>query len=144
MVAYHEDVLRRMDLESPAAFQQTEGTVGRRDRPATPGCADGDGGVQGMTSLLTLGDRDSLMLGPLQIDGCSEVYRIKRSIILSEPGMLCEMFATLGLEGDGTPGEQVIGLSNVTPEDFEMLVHFYNDYGSVTLQQSLSLTELTH
>lgn len=84
-------------------------------------------------------DWDSLTSNPSQIDGYNEVYRIKKSIILSEPGMLCEMFTALGLGGDGTSEEQAVGLSDIVPEDFETLVHFYNDYGSVTLQQSLPL-----
>ena len=54
-------------------------------------------------------------------------------MILSEPSMLCEMFTTLGLGGDGMSEEQAIRLNNVMPEDFETLVHFYNDFGSVTL-----------
>jgi len=57
--------------------------------------------------------------------------------------MLCEMFAALGLGGDGTSEEQAIRLNDVTPEDFETLVHFYNDFGLVMLQQSLPLSELT-
>lgn len=52
-------------------------------------------------------------------------------MILSEPGVLCEMFSTLGLEGDGTSEEQAIKLNDVIPEDFETLVHFYNDFGLV-------------
>ena len=59
---------------------------------------------------------------------------LKKSMVLSEPGMLCEMFAALGLGGDGTSEEQAIRLNDVTPEDFEMLVHFYNDFGLVMLQ----------
>ena len=43
-VAYHKDVPQGTDFESPTGFQQAEGTVGRRDRPTTPSCADGDGG----------------------------------------------------------------------------------------------------
>jgi len=73
----------------------------------------------------------------LQIDGYSKVHWIKKSTVLSEPGMLCEMFAALGLEADGTSEEQAIRLSDVIPEDFETLVHFYNDFGLVILQQSL-------
>ena len=60
--------------------------------------------------------------------------------------MLCEMFATLGLEGDGMSEERAIGLNDVMPEDFEMLVHFYNDFEFVMpLQTSLpsGLTRLT-
>jgi len=38
------------------------------------------------------------------------------------------MFATLGLESDGRSEEQAIKLNNVTPQDFETLVHFYNDF----------------
>lgn len=45
--------------------------------------------------------------------------------------MLCEMFATLGLGGEGTSEEQAIGLNNVSPEDFGVLVHYYNDFRSV-------------
>ena len=62
------------------------------------------------------------------------MYLLKKSMVLSEPGMLCEMFAALGLGGDGTSEEQAIRLNDVTPEDFEMLVHFYNDFGLVMLQ----------
>ena len=65
------------------------------------------------------------------------MYWIKKSMVLSEPGMLCEMFAALGLEADGTSEEQAIGLNDVIPEDFETLVHFYNDFGLVVLQHSL-------
>jgi hypothetical protein len=57
--------------------------------------------------------------------------------------MLCEMFATLGLEGGGTSEEQAIKLNNASPEDFESLVHYYNDLQSVTLSRSLSFGELT-
>ena len=57
--------------------------------------------------------------------------------------MLCEMFATLGLEGEGTSEEQPIRLNNVTPEDFEALVHYYSDFQLVTPSQSLSFDELT-
>lgn len=56
---------------------------------------------------------------------------MKKSLVLSEPGMLCEMFATLGLNGEGTSEEQAIGLNGVLPTDFEMLVHHYNDFQSV-------------
>lgn len=49
-------------------------------------------------------------------------------MILSEPGMLCEMFATLGLEGEGMSEEQAIRLDDVAPEDFEMLVYYYNEF----------------
>jgi len=42
--------------------------------------------------------------------------------------MLCEIFATLGLEGEGMSEEQAISLDGVEPEDFEMLVHYYNDF----------------
>jgi hypothetical protein len=45
--------------------------------------------------------------------------------------MLCEMFATLGLEGEGMSEERAIGLTDVVPEDFKMLVHYYNDFQSV-------------
>jgi hypothetical protein len=48
------------------------------------------------------------------------------------------MFATLGLEGEGKSEEQIIRLNNVTPEDFETLVHYYNDFQLVILFQSLS------
>jgi len=72
------------------------------------------------------------------------VHWIKKSTVLSEPGMLCEMFAALGLEADGTSEEQAIRLNDVIPEDFETLVHFYNDFGLVILQQLLQLSELTH
>jgi hypothetical protein len=47
--------------------------------------------------------------------------------------MLCEMLAALGLGGGGSSEEQAIRLNNVTPEDFEKLVHFYNDFESVML-----------
>lgn len=47
--------------------------------------------------------------------------------------MLCEMFATLGLEGEGMSEEQAISLDGVEPEDFEMLVHYYNDFQLVIL-----------
>ena len=57
--------------------------------------------------------------------------------------MLNGMFATLGPEGDGTSEEQPIRLSNVTPEDFEMLVHFYNDFESVAPSQLSPSSELT-
>lgn len=72
------------------------------------------------------------------------MYWIKKSTILSEPGILCEMSTTLRLEGDGTSEEQAIRLSDVIPEDFETLVHFYNEFGSVILEQSLLPGELTH
>lgn len=88
-------------------------------------------------------DRGSPTSNILQIDGYSKVYWIKKGTILSEPGMLCENFATLGLEGDETSEEQTVRLSGVTPEDFETLVHFYNDFGLVILQQSLPPGELT-
>ena len=42
--------------------------------------------------------------------------------------MLCEMFATLGLEGEGMSEEQAIRLDDVAPEDFEMLVYYYNEF----------------
>ena len=71
------------------------------------------------------------------------MHWIKKSTVLSEPGMLCEMFAALGLEVDGTSEERAISLSDVIPEDFETLVHFYNDFRLVILQQSLQLSELT-
>lgn len=57
--------------------------------------------------------------------------------------MLCEMFATLRLEGGGTSEEQPIRLNSVIPEDFETLVHYYNDFQSVILLQSLPLPQLT-
>ncbi|KAF9645249.1 hypothetical protein BDM02DRAFT_3189884 [Thelephora ganbajun] len=63
-----------------------------------------------------------------RIDGCSKVYWIKKNLILSEPGTLCEIFATLSVEGEGTSEEQAIKLNSVIPEDFEALVHFYNDF----------------
>lgn len=47
--------------------------------------------------------------------------------------MLCEIFAALGLERDGTSEGRAIMLDDVTPEDFETLVHFYSDFESVTL-----------
>jgi len=47
--------------------------------------------------------------------------------------MFSEMHSTLGLGGNGMPEEQIIRLNNVTPEDFEALVHFYNDFESVML-----------
>lgn len=88
-----------------------------------------------------LADRAGLTLKILQVNGHNKVYWIKRSLVLSEPGMLCEMFATLGLDGEGTSEEQAIKL-NVIPEDFETLVHYYNDFEFVTLQSS-SFSELT-
>jgi len=42
------------------------------------------------------------------------------------------MFATLGLENDGTSEEQAFRLDDVMPEDFWALVYFYNDFESVT------------
>jgi len=63
-----------------------------------------------------------------KINEHDKVYWIKKSLILSEPGMLCEMFATLELGGDGMSEEQAIRLNNIIPEDFEALVHFYNDF----------------
>jgi len=63
----------------------------------------------------------------LQIDGYDKVYRIKKTI-LSEPGVFSGMLSTFGLGGDGMPDEQTIRLNDVTPEDFETLVHFYNDF----------------
>ena len=80
-----------------------------------------------------VGERDGLTSKILQINGYAKIYWIKKNLILSEPSMLCEMFATLGLGGDGMSEEQAIRLNNVMPEDFETLVHFYNDFGSVTL-----------
>lgn len=54
------------------------------------------------------------------------------------------MFATLGLGGEGTSEDQAIMLKDVVPEDFEMLVHYYNDFQSVILpNRSMSLSELT-
>ena len=47
--------------------------------------------------------------------------------------MFSEMLSSLGLCGDEMPEEQAIRLNNVTPEDFETLVHFYNDFESVIL-----------
>jgi len=72
-----------------------------------------------------LSDLYSLTSNLLEIDGHCKVYWIKKNI--------CEMFATLGLEGDGTSEEQAIKLNHVVPEDFETLVHFYHDFGSVIL-----------
>jgi len=63
-----------------------------------------------------------------KINGYNKVYWVQRSSILSEPGMLCEMFATLGLEGEGTSEEQAIRLNNANPGDFETLVHYYNNF----------------
>jgi hypothetical protein len=83
--------------------------------------------------LPVLGDQDGLISNVLQISGYDKVYSIKKSLILSEPSILCETFATLGLGGDGTSEERAVRLSNVTPEDFEALVHFYNDFESVML-----------
>ena len=83
--------------------------------------------------LPALSDLYSLTSNLLQIDGYCKVYWIKKNVISSEPGVLCEMFATLGLEGDGTSEEQAIKLNDVMPEDFETLVHFYHDFGSVIL-----------
>lgn len=58
--------------------------------------------------------------------------------------MLCEMFATLGLEGGGSSEEKAVGLNDVSPEDFGMLVHYYNDFPSVILpNRSTRLGELT-
>jgi hypothetical protein len=57
--------------------------------------------------------------------------------------MLGEMFATLGLEGEGTSEERAIRLNNVIEEDFETLVHYYNDFELVVLLQSLPFGELT-
>jgi hypothetical protein len=85
-----------------------------------------------------LADRAGLTLKIMQVNGHSKVYWIKKSLVLSEPGMLCEMFATLGLDGEGASEEQAIKL-NVTPEDFEMLVHYYNDFEFVIPQSSSSL-----
>lgn len=65
----------------------------------------------------------------LQVNGYGKVYWIKKSLISSEPSMLCEM-VTLGCGGDEMSEEQAIGLDNITPEDFETLVHFYNDFRS--------------
>lgn len=83
--------------------------------------------------MLPLVDRDRLTSDVLQVDGHDKVYWIKKTLVLSEPGMLCEMFAALGLESDGTSEEKAIRLNDITPEDFETLVHFYNDFESVTL-----------
>jgi len=63
-----------------------------------------------------------------KINEHSKIYWIQRNLILSEPGMLYDMLAKLGLEGEGTSEEQIIRLNNVTPEDFEALVHYYNDF----------------
>lgn len=68
----------------------------------------------------------------MQIDGYDKVYRMKKKI-LSELGTFSEVFSTLGLGGDRMPEEQIIRLDNVTPGDFETLVHFYNDFESVIL-----------
>jgi len=57
--------------------------------------------------------------------------------------MLCEMFATLELGGDGMSEEQAIKLNNVMPEDFETLVHFYSGFESVIVHQSLPPSKLT-
>lgn len=67
-----------------------------------------------------------------QVDGHDKVYRIKKTV-LSEPGVFSEMLSTLGLSDDGMSEEQIIRLNNVTLEDFETLVHFYNDLESVVL-----------
>lgn len=47
--------------------------------------------------------------------------------------MFSEMLSGLGLDGDGMPEEQIIRLNDGTLEDFETLVHFYNDFESVIL-----------
>ena len=53
------------------------------------------------------------------------------------------MFATLGLESEGTSEEQAIRLNNANPEDFETLVHYYNNFQLVILFRLLSFNELT-
>jgi len=65
-----------------------------------------------------------------KVNGYSKAYWIKKNMILSESGMLCEIFTALGLGSDGTSEEQAIVLDDVLPEDFETLVHFYNDFES--------------
>ena len=45
--------------------------------------------------------------------------------------MFSEMLSALGLGGDGMSEEQILRLNDVAPEDFETLVHFYNDFESV-------------
>lgn len=59
--------------------------------------------------------------------------------------MLFELFAALGLglEGEGTSEERAVRLNNVNPEDFEMLVHHYNDFQLVILSCPLAFNELT-
>lgn len=61
------------------------------------------------------------------------MYWVKKGTILSEPSILCEMLATV--ESDGTLEEQTVTLRDVELQDFETLVHFYNDFGSVVHQQ---------
>ena len=77
-------------------------------------------------------DIDGLTSNILQIDGHSKVYWVKKSTILSEPSILCEMLATV--ESGGTSEEQAVGLKDVNLQDFETLVHFYNEFGSVVHQ----------
>lgn len=104
----------------------------RRGRPTTRSCADGDGGIQGAARLPPPNDMDGLTSSILQIDGHSKVYSVKKSAILSEPSILCEMLATV--ESDGPLKDQAVKLRDVVLQDFEMLVHFYNEFGSVMYQ----------
>ena len=78
-------------------------------------------------------DIDGLTSNTLQIEGHGKVYRVKKGTILSEPSILCEMLATV--ESGGTLEEQAVTLRDVELQEFETLVHFYNDFGSVVHQQ---------
>lgn len=133
LVAFHKDVSQGTDLKSPTGFQSAEGTAVRRDRSATRTCADGDGGIPGAARLPPPNDIDGLTSNILQIDGHSKVYSVKKSTILSEPSILCEMLAAV--ENDGTLEDQIVRLKDVILQDFETLVHFYNEFGSVVHQQ---------
>jgi hypothetical protein len=135
LVAYHKDVPQGTDLKPSTGFQSAEGTAVRRGCPTTRSCADGDGGIQGAARLPPPNDIHGPTSNILQIDGHSKVYRVKKSTISSEPSILCEILAAVA--SDGTPEEQAVRLKDVVLQDFETLVHFYNDFGSVMRQKSL-------